>query len=606
MKQIKFLFALCALVAGTLTAWADDSGSCGTDVTYVYTESDHTLTISGTGAMTDYSYSSTAPWYSERNNITKVVIESGVTSIGMEAFNGCTALNDITIPSSVTSILNSAFFGCTSLATINIPSSVNTIENGAFEDCTGLTDLYVNWISTPLPTPGVTAFGDVTEANATLHVPAGKKYIYEAATGWKNFTNIVSPYSGVCGASGNIENVTWVFDPATHTLTISGTGAMTNYNTYGGAWRDYKEEIQHVVIEDGVTNVGQYAFYQYPNLAGVTFGADVTNIDTYAFHGCTNIASLTLTGNNLSLQQSAFENCTGLTDVTFTNSVASIGTQAFMDCTGLKSITISSNVSGIANYAFRGCNVLKDVYVSWTDPNTEVSAPTNIFYGVTVADVALHVPTEAVAQYATKAPWSGFNIVCTLSANEDSSNGGTYYSTFYYSNYPFTLGDFTEAYVAKIDGENLNLIQIAGPRESIACGVAVILKATSSSITLSKASTTDAFSGDNDLQGVDNETLVSDVVASGSTCYVLSGGSEGVGFYTYAPTKTLKAHKAYLAVAPGSPTPKRLKFVFNSTQDIEQPASGSTVKGGKKIFRDGVLFIERGEHTYNAQGQIVR
>ncbi|MBR6492788.1 MAG: leucine-rich repeat domain-containing protein [Paludibacteraceae bacterium] len=559
MKQIKFLFALCALVAGTLTAWADDSGSCGTNVTYVYTESDHTLTISGTGAMTDYSHSSTAPWYSERNNITKVVIESGVTSIGMEAFNGCTALNDITIPSSVTSILNSAFFGCTSLATINIPSSVNTIENGAFEDCTGLTDLYVNWISTPLPTPGITAFSDVTEANATLHVPAGKKYIYEAAARWKNFTNIVSPYSGVCGASGNIENVTWVFDPATHTLTISGTGAMTNYNTYGGAWRDYKNDIQHVVIEDGVTTIGSDAFYQYTNLETVSLGSDLTNIEN----------------------------------------------AAFFKCTGLTSMTIPSSVNNIGNSTFSQCSNLEDLYVSWTSLSG-LTTDAGAFSGLTLGDINLHVPVEAVALYATTTPWKNFNIVCTLSANEDSSNGGTYYSTFYYSNYPFTLGDFTEAYVAKIDGENLNLIQIAGPRESIACGVAVILKATSSSITLSKASTTDAFSGDNDLQGVDNETLVSSVVASGSTCYVLSGGTEGVGFYTYASTKTLKAHKAYLAVAPGSPAPKRLKFVFNSTQNIEQPASGSTVKDGKKIFRDGVLYIERGEHTYNAQGQIVR
>ena len=95
-----------------MVAMADDSGTCGTNVTYTYVESTHTLTISGTGSMTNYAWNSYAPWYNYRSEIVKVIIENGVTSIGYEAFSGCSGLTSITIPNSVTSIGGWAFGDC--------------------------------------------------------------------------------------------------------------------------------------------------------------------------------------------------------------------------------------------------------------------------------------------------------------------------------------------------------------------------------------------------------------------------------------------------------------------------------------------------------------
>ncbi|MCD8161068.1 MAG: leucine-rich repeat domain-containing protein, partial [Clostridiales bacterium] len=79
-----------------------DSGTCGDDLTWTL-DSDYALTISGTGAMTDWSSGSKTPWYSYRSSISSVTIGDGVTSIGSRAFYSCTGMTVVTIPDSVTS-----------------------------------------------------------------------------------------------------------------------------------------------------------------------------------------------------------------------------------------------------------------------------------------------------------------------------------------------------------------------------------------------------------------------------------------------------------------------------------------------------------------------
>jgi len=142
-QLLLFLFALLPMLA-----MADESGSCGSGVTWTYTESTKTLIIQGNGAMDHYSYGAesfitSAPWRNYAKQIKEVIIKDGVTNIGNYAFFGCSGLTSVTIPNSVTSIGGNAFFGCSGLTSITIPNSVTTIDYYAFKGCYGLTSVTI-------------------------------------------------------------------------------------------------------------------------------------------------------------------------------------------------------------------------------------------------------------------------------------------------------------------------------------------------------------------------------------------------------------------------------------------------------------------------------
>ena len=97
MKKVLFIIALMLV---PILASADDNGSCGLNVRYSYNEDEHVLTISGTGSMKDYFMYET-PWSSYKDDITEVIIETGVTSIGNYSFTHCSGLISLTIPEGV-------------------------------------------------------------------------------------------------------------------------------------------------------------------------------------------------------------------------------------------------------------------------------------------------------------------------------------------------------------------------------------------------------------------------------------------------------------------------------------------------------------------------
>ena len=121
--------------------------------------------------------------------------------------------------------------------------------------------------------------------------------------------------------------ITWTLSDD-GTLTISGTGEMET-----NPWSSQRKIIEKVVIENGVTSIGNSAFYECYSLKSVVIPSSVTSIE----HG-------------------AFSNCRGLTSITIPNSVTSIGDCAFMECSGLTSITIPNSVTSIGRYAFKETN----------------------------------------------------------------------------------------------------------------------------------------------------------------------------------------------------------------------------------------------------------
>lgn len=118
------------------------SGECGQNLSWSL-DDEGTLTISGTGEMTDYSDSSASPWYNSRSSVKRVAVNDGVTSIGNYAFRSCTSIESITLPKSLKKIGRYSFFECISLDDITIPEDVTSIGYAAFNYCYGFTNITI-------------------------------------------------------------------------------------------------------------------------------------------------------------------------------------------------------------------------------------------------------------------------------------------------------------------------------------------------------------------------------------------------------------------------------------------------------------------------------
>ena len=152
--------------------------------------------------------------------------------------------------------------------------------------------------------------------------------------------------------SGKLGEVTWNLD-SEGTLTISGEGAMIDRNDgYGDPWDSYTEKIVNVIIENGVTNIGGYAFYDCGNLSSITIPDSVTDIGDLAFHSCSSLTSITIPDSVTNIGDLAFYKCNSLTSITIPKGVTSIGRAAFADCKNLTSITIPDSVSSIKSKVF--------------------------------------------------------------------------------------------------------------------------------------------------------------------------------------------------------------------------------------------------------------
>ncbi len=275
------------------------SGECGDDLTWTF-DGEGTLTISGTGTMANWSSIFDFPWYSYKSEITKAIIEDGVTSIGKNAFVGCKSLTSIDIPDSVTSIGDDAFSGCTSLTSIDIPDSVTSIGRYAFSSCSNLNRV------------------NITDIEAWCKITFG----------------------------------TYDSNPLYYAKNLYLDGSL----------------VTELVIPDGITSIGNYAFYNCESLTSADIPTGVTSIGNYAFYNCTSLTSADIPTGVTSIGSGAFYNCTSLTGADIPTGVTSIGGGAFDNCTSLTSIFIPKSVMNIGNYAFRNCTSLTSITVDKDNP----------------------------------------------------------------------------------------------------------------------------------------------------------------------------------------------------------------------------------------------
>ncbi len=129
---------------------------------------------------------------------------------------------------------------------------------------------------------------------------------------------------------------------------------------------DYRNLIKQMVtveIPDTVTEIGDYAFYEWKNLENVTMSSKITSIGKWAFSGCNNLTNITIPNSVTSIKGYAFYYCSSLTNITIPNSVTSIGDVAFGSCSSLTNITIPNSVISIGNAAFDDCSSLTNITI---------------------------------------------------------------------------------------------------------------------------------------------------------------------------------------------------------------------------------------------------
>ena len=205
-----------------------------------------------------------------------------VTAIGQNAFADQTQLTAIIIPDTITKIGARAFYGCTGLTEITIPESVTSIGVQIFNNASNLTTVYYN-----------STYGD-----------RNNKFL--------NLTHITKI---VFGGKKVPDDILYIHN-----------------------------NIKEVVILDGVTSIGTYAFRNCDNLTSIVIPNSVTSIGTYAFWGCDSLTNVVIPDNVTSIDAWAFRECHNLTSVVISDSVTSIDSYAFYYCTSLTSITFTGTV----------------------------------------------------------------------------------------------------------------------------------------------------------------------------------------------------------------------------------------------------------------------
>ena len=424
------------------------------------------------------------------SSLTAITIPNSVTNIGPGAFQHCNSLKSITIPNGITSIESHTFYGCQTLASITIGSSVESIGYAAFHLCYDLrsvtlpesltsidewafnycgiksialprnvkrigkyafsnntTFTSVSCNATTPPVLGDWVFDFETIVACTPVVPAASLALYQQAPGWREF------YSGEAGGTCG-KNLTWKLNYADGTLTISGTGNMDNWpGSVYAPWYNYGSIITQVLIEDGVTSIGDLAFYYCKSLTSITIPNGITSIGVGAFYECNRLTSITIPNGVTSIGEWAFCNCNSLTSITIPNSVTSIekaafmycgitsitlpenltsiekqtfygslltsiiipesvtsiGYEAFWSCKNLTSVTIGSNVESIGNDAFRLCENLASVVCYASNPPL-LQNNLSPFWYVNTNACNLYVPDESIALYQAANVWKDFNI----------------------------------------------------------------------------------------------------------------------------------------------------------------------------------------------------
>ena len=373
------------------------SGTWGNNITWTLIpneedDSTYTLTLSGSGKIPS-NYYVTVPWNDYKDSIGKVVIESGITSVGEYTFRESSNLTEVELPEGLTGIGQYSFYNCRALKKMVIPSSVTSIGNDAFSGCAfttvgpigggydfefGCTEVIPayafygneNLVEVMIP-EGTKLIGDYAFAYCTslkkIRIPSSVESVGDA------FSGCVFETAGPIGGGYDFE-FGW-------TEEIPAYAFSSAYN------------LTEVKIPEGITRIGRNAFNYCEALKKISVPGSVKTaaeafsgcvfetagpigggydfefgwteeIPNRSFVGCEFLSTVTIPEGLEKIGDYAFEYCNSLTEVTIAEGVKEIGNHAFEDCNSLTEVTIAEGLEKIGDYAFLGCDNLVEVNMS--------------------------------------------------------------------------------------------------------------------------------------------------------------------------------------------------------------------------------------------------
>lgn len=436
------LLTMMLIFAGAAETEPTTSGKCGENVTWIFSSDTGTLTISGTGEMNNYSslMQNSAPWKELREEIKRVVIQDGVTTVGGGSFISCINLETVDIATSVQSIERRAFESCTSIMQIDLPQSIHSIGSSVFEGCTGLSsitlpndlskiesytfagcsDLQQVAFPEKLEEIGDSSFSDCIQLeNVTIPdntnrigefafknctsiesiiIPTNisnlAQYAFSGCTNIKSLTIPASIDHGYGGAFESCSAVTYI--------KFTGDGPMGTFVPLSTPWYQSSAEGNQItiVIENGVTSISENAFQNCAGLENISIPQSVTQIGSGAFENCTGLQNIILPNNLRQIEDKTFSGCTNLNNIKIPSSVSGINTSAFSNCSNIKNITIPDGVISIGDNVFENCGKLTDVIIpdSVTTIGNGVFKNCSSLTNVTISDSITNISEDTFSE----------------------------------------------------------------------------------------------------------------------------------------------------------------------------------------------------------------